>query len=209
MAFTSEVTVMVGLVEILLPTTTIRLCDGGFVNWPSKGMFTAEDANFGVVQSVEAINESVSDLAPSGRITLLPPSVALASALFRVDAQGSPIRFWLAEVDRNTGLLVGTPEIQFDGLVDQLKMRYARGMRTLELEFLSSAERLFFIREGNVLTPRFHQTAWPGEKGFDHCTGSGIQVAWGVPGPGRGVGFFTGGGGGSGGGGTFIGSESA
>lgn len=185
--FLSDITLMVGLVEIVLPTHTIRLCDGGFLNWPAKGMFTAQDAIFGAIESVEAINEALGDIAPSGRLVLLPPDISNAAALFLSNAQGSPIRFWFAEADRSTGLMVGTPELQFDGMLDQIKLKLARGRRQVDIEFISSAERMFLIREGHALTTRFHQVAWPGEKGFEHCTGSGIQVAWGVSGPSRGT----------------------
>jgi hypothetical protein len=185
--FSSDVTLLVGLIEIVLPSHTIRLCDGGFLDWPGRGMFTAEDSLFGTIESVEAINESLGDLAPSGRLVLLPPDISDAGALFQSDAQMSPIRFWFAEASRTTGLLVGTPELQFDGLLDQIKLKLARGRRQVDIEFMANAERLFMTREGNVLTSRFHQEAWPGEKGFDHCTGSGVAVPWGTSGPGRGV----------------------
>lgn len=184
MPFTSEVTLLAGLIEIELPSRTVRLCDGGFLNWPARGMFTSQDVDFGTIESVDAIHESISDMAPSGSITLLPSDLAEASTLFLTNAQGSPIRFWFAEANRSTGLIVGTPELQFDGLVDQIRLRLSRQGRFVVIEFMSAAERLFMVREGNVLSPRFHQTAWPGEQGFDHATGAGTLVPWGVSAPG-------------------------
>ena len=112
--------------------------------------------------------------------------------------------FWLAEVDRATGLLVGTPTLLFTGMVDFMRLAVGKGSRRVDVEFVATAERLFLVREGNVLSPRFHQDAWPGEKGFNHCTGNGIQVPWGVNGPPRGAvliggsSFPTSGGGGGG-----------
>jgi hypothetical protein len=187
MALTDKLIMLCGLVEIVLPDQTIRLTDGGFLDWPARGFFDAEDDTFGVIESVEPVGEAISDEAPGGRITLLPKSIAAAGDLFRSDAQGSPIRFWLAEVDRSTGLLFGTPELLFDGVIDTLSMRIGRQGRHVDIEFMAAAERLFMVREGNVLSARFHETAWPGEKGFDFCTGAGTQVPWGVPDPGRGV----------------------
>lgn len=196
--FTGSVLLMVGLIEIELPLRTVRLCDGGFVNWPARGMFTAEDSEFGTVDTVEPVGESISDEAPGGKLTLLPPSLVAASALFQPTAQGSPIRFWLGEVTQSTGLILGTPELVFDGLVDRLSLKTERGSRRVEIDFIAAAERLFMVREGNVLSPRFHKAVWPGELGFDHATGVPGLVPWGVSGPGRGT--ISGGGGGGGGG---------
>lgn len=185
MPFTGTVICLVGLIEIVLPGHTIRLTDGGFVDWDGN-MFTAEDATFGAIESVEAVNEAVSDEAPGGRLTLLPPKLAAAGDLFRTDAQGAPIRFWMGEVDTAAGLLVGDPELMFDGLIDSMSLKVGRNGRQVDVEFMAAAEKLFMIREGNVLSTRFHQLAWPGEKGFDHCTGVQGGVPWGVPDPARG-----------------------
>jgi len=164
----------------------VRLCDGGFLNWPGRGMFTSQDSKFGTIESVESITDAVGDEAPGARLTLLPTETAAASDLFQSNAQGSPILFWLAEVDRATGLLVGTPTLLFLGMVDFMRLSVAKNQRKVEVEFVAAAERLFLVREGNVLTPRFHQNAWPGENGFNHCTGNATQVPWGITGPPRG-----------------------
>lgn len=192
MALSDTVILLCGLIAIELPGRTVRLTDGGFVDW-SGDMFTSEDADFGAIESVEAVSEAVSDEAPGGRLTLLPKSVAAAGDLFRTDAQGAPIRFWMAEIDRATGLLLGDPELLFDGLIDSITLRSGKQGRQVDVEFMAAAERLFMVREGNVLSTRFHNVAWPGEKGFDHCTGAQAGVPWGVPDPGRGTTFFSGG----------------
>jgi hypothetical protein len=187
MALASRVLLLTGLVEMALPTRTVRLCDGGFVKWGAND-FRSSDPEFGTLESLEAIAEGLGDDAPGARMTLLPTSTADAAALFQSNAQGCPIKFWLAEVDRATGLLVGTPELLFWGMIDSMSLRLGQNHRAVEVEFVAAAERLFLVREGNVLSSRFHQAAWPGELGFDHCTGNGIQVPWGVRGPPRGSG---------------------
>lgn len=208
MALTDTIILLVGLIEIVLPSRTVRLCDGGFINWPAKGMFTAEDADFGTVGSVEPVGEAVSDQAPGGRLTLLPPSIVEAAALFQPSAQGAPIRFWLGEVNQITGAIVGTPQLVFDGLIDTIALKTERTGRRVEIEFMAAAEKLFMVREGNVLTPRFHKAVWPGELGLDHATGVPGLVPWGTPGPGRGtVGGVGGVPGGGGGGGVFGGYD--
>lgn len=178
------------LCELQLPDRTVRLTASGFVDWAGRGMFDAEDAVLGTIESVTAITEGVSDDAPMGQLTLLPPSISAAGGLFRPDAQMSPLFFWLAEIDPATGLLIGTPDLQFSGFLDTLTLRQARGYRKVDGAFISAAERLFWTKEGNVLNSGFHQTVWPGEAGLDHATGVQLAVPWGITGPGRGTGII-------------------
>lgn len=187
MALDDKVILLAGLVEIVLPDVTVRLCDGGFVDWPARGMFRSEDAVFGTIESVDMPAEAVGDEAPGGRITLLPPKLSAAGDLFRSDAQGSAVNFWIVEVDRATGLMIGDPIARYAMAIDTIGIRVGRSGRFVDIDLISGAERLFFVREGNVLSAMFHALAWPGEKGFDFCTGAGVQVAWGVADPGRGT----------------------
>jgi hypothetical protein len=150
-------------------------------------LFVSSDSAFGTIESVESISEGIGDEAPGARMTLLPVSTADAAELFQSNAQGRPIKFWLAEVNRATGAIVGTPELMFWGMIDSMSLSLGKSSRRVDVEFVAASERLFLIREGNVLSPRFHQEAWPGEKGFNHCTGNAIQVPWGVSGPPRGT----------------------
>lgn len=186
MAFDNTITMMVGLLEIDHPAAMIRLCDGGFFNWPARGVFVSRDEEWGTLGSVEPAGESVGDEAPGGRMSLLVPDPDAAIALARADAQGAPISMWLAEADPNTGLLVGSPEPMFNGFVDTITVQLSRGGAEVVIEYVSVAERLFLVREGNVLSDAFHQLAWPGELGFSQCTGSVTAVPWGVNGPPRG-----------------------
>lgn len=180
--FDSELLLMTALLEIELPDHTIRLTDGGFVDWPARGMFSASDDVFGTIESADGVSEGISDEAPGGGLILLPPDLTAAGDLFQVDAQGSPVRLWAAAVNRETGLLIGDPELLFDGLIDTLTVSAGKGTRKVEMQFVSSAERLFLIMEGLALSPRWHQNIWPGEKGLNHATGVGVQVPWGVAG---------------------------
>lgn len=176
-----------GLMELETMDRTIRLCDGGLVNWPERGMFTSIDEEFGTIGSVDPSAEQIGDEAAGGRLTINVPTISAAVDLAVAEMQGKALRFWLAEVDVETGLLIGDPQKMFEGQVNTVAISLGRNERTVVIEYVDAAERLFSVREGNVLTSRFHQTAWPGELGFDYCTGVGLQVPWGVAGPGRGV----------------------
>lgn len=191
MSFADANILIVALMELELPDHTIRLCDGGFVNWPARGMFSSEDPIFGTIESAEAVTESISDEAPNGRITLLPPDLTDAADLFQSNAQGSPCWMWMGLVNRDTGIIIGDPELLFSGMLDTMTVRIGQGTRAFDIEFVSSAERLFMVTEGTALTRRWHQQAWAGEKGLDHMTGTGTAVPWGVPDPARGRTTFT------------------
>ena len=198
--FEAPILTLVGLAKFELPGHTLRLCDGGQVVWDAE-TFAGDDPDFGSIADVAALNEESGDEAPGGRLTFLPADTA-AATLSTPSYQGSRMRFWLARVDEATGEVSGTPELIGDMQLDTTTLRLARGQRRLDMEYISTADRLFSISEGNVLSPTFHKKVWPGELGFDNATGVPLTVAWGVKGPPRGSVA----GGGSGGAGGFVGA---
>ncbi|NJC06510.1 hypothetical protein GGQ97_002303 [Sphingomonas kaistensis] len=187
---------LIALLEIEHPVATIRLCDGGFLNWPSRGTFVSRDPAYGVLGSVDPAGESVGDEAPGGRFSLLPPSPATAVSLARADAQGSPIRMWMAEANPDTGALIGAPELLFVGMIDTVSISLGRSAAEVTIEYVSEAEKLFMINEGTVLSQASHQRAWPGELGLAYATNVPLAVPWGINGPARGSTYYSGGGGG-------------
>lgn len=171
---------LAGLMEMQLRDgRTIRLCDGGFVTVGGH-TYRSSDDTFGVIGSMEAFSEGVGDSVPAFKLTFLPASTAAASDISAPGMQGSITRFWIVEVDADTGLVIGEPDLMFDGQIDQTVLRIGKGKRELDIDFVSTAERLFSINEGNSLNPRFHKVVNPGELGEDNATGLGVSVAWGV-----------------------------
>lgn len=193
-----------GLLKIELPSHTIRLCDGGFLKVGAED-YASSDQYFGTIGGLEALSEGVGDEVPGCKVTFLPDSTAAAATLSAPGMQGSRIRFWIAEVDPDTGLVIGTPDQQADMQADRTILKIGRGSRMLEMDMVSRAERLFVKNEGNYLSPEFHKSVWPGETGEDNATGLGTSVAWGVEGPPRGSNYAIGGGGASGGGAFYNG----
>lgn len=184
MPFEAANLMLVGLVKIELPGQDIRICDGNFIYFNAE-KYESSDADFGSIEAVEAMQESVGDEAPGGRLSFLPASAAAAGTLSQPEYQGSRMRFWLASVNEATGLVIDA-ELVADMELDTTTLRGAKGQRLLDMEFVSVAERLFNTNEGNVLSSRFHETVWTGELGFDNATGVPNQVAWGVKSPPRG-----------------------
>lgn len=207
MAFSGDVITVVGLAKFELPGHTILQCDGGVVTWGGD-TYTAEDSNFGVIQAVEEAEESIGDEAPGGKLTFLPKDAAAATTLSSPTYQNSRMRFYFAEVTASTGAVTGTPILVGDMRLDTTVLRFPKSGRLLDIEFITSAERLMNVEDGNVLSPRFHKKVWPGELGLDNATGVELTKAFGVEGPPRGsvnvgsssggsLGIVGGGGGGS------------
>lgn len=169
-----------GLMEMQLRDgRTIRLSDGGFVVIDGE-IYRSSDPAFGVIGSMEPFSEGVGDSVPAFKMTFLPQSTAAASALSAPGMQGSITRFYTVEIDAETGLAIDDPDLNFDGQIDQTLLRIGRGKRELDIDYVSTAERLFSINEGNSLNPRHHKSVNPGELGEDNATGLGVSVAWGV-----------------------------
>lgn len=179
MPFEGRAITIAALLQIDLPGHTALLCDGGFVKWGAD-TFASLDSVLGTVESAEAFGERIGDEAPGGKVTFLPPPEVAAADLKDPDWQGSRMRVWLAEVDRETGAVSGTPELTADLAVDTLSLRIARGTRKLDVEFVSAAERLFMVYRGNALNDRFHKKCWPGETGMQNATGQPRSTAWGT-----------------------------
>ncbi|MDG6079748.1 hypothetical protein E3U23_11165 [Erythrobacter litoralis] len=186
---------MIGLLKIELPEHTVLLCDGGFIRW-NGDTYRSADPVFGSISSVDGMTEGQGDEIPALDLTLLPPGTTAPVELSKPGYQRSRVRFWIAEYDVDSGLVVGTPEAMFDGQIDQTTLRVGQS-RELTMSIVSNAERLFELDIGNTLSPAFHKSVNPGELGHDNATGLSIPVAWGVEGPSRGS---RSGGGGSGGG---------
>lgn len=170
---------LAGLLRIDLPDRTVRLCDGGVVRWGSE-TYVARDSMYGVLSEVEELTEGVGDEVPSLGITFLPAASAAPDDLARDGDQASRVRMWIADVDQATGTVVSTPDLQFDGQLDQSVLTVGRERRDLTTTVVSTAERLFSRNEGNSLSPAFHALLWPGEAGQDLATGLTTPVAWGA-----------------------------
>jgi hypothetical protein len=188
---------LVGLLKIEFPTRTVRLCDGGFITFGGETYTSADDV-FGNIASLEPLSEGIGDEVPALELTLQPPSTTATADLSQPGFQQARARFWIAEFNPETGQIVGTPDLTFEGQIDQTSVRIARGERSLSIVIVSTAERLFERNIGNTLSPTFHKSIWPGELGHDNAIGLKVPIAWGVAGPVRAFGSGAGGSGGAG-----------
>lgn len=171
-----------GLLKIELPSYTLRLCDGGWIPWGAE-KYVSQDARFGVLTALEPMEEGVGNEVPALELSFAPPSTSSPGDISQPGFQRSPAQFWIAEYNTETGVIVGTPELQFIGQVDLTTVRVSSGERTVDMSIVSTAEKLFEGNIGNTLSPTHHKMNNPGEKGHDNATGLKIAVAWGAASP--------------------------
>lgn len=185
MAATDAVITLAGLLKIEAPAGGVRLCDGGFLTFGGE-TYESLHPVFGTLAEFDAIEDGFGDLAEGGGFALTPAPDAALADWFRPDLSGCRVRMWMGEVDAD-GFAVSTAELLADLLIDTVRQRIgAGGERQLILTTMSRAEKLFLKNEGNVLSQRFHQTVWAGEKGLNNCTDLKVAVAWGTASPPRG-----------------------
>lgn len=177
---------MTGLIKIDLPGHVIRLCDGGFVDWDGE-RYNCIDDTFGTIDSIDALEDGIGDEAPGGRLTFFPATTAAVVDLSSPEYQGSRIRIWLAVLDPVSGAVIPDPDLLFDGELDITVFNEGLGERSLDMEFVSAAERLFEVQEGARLSDAFHQEIWPGERGLANVTGITKKVYWGGEAPQSGI----------------------
>lgn len=178
---------LTGLIKLELPGRTVRICDGGTLVFAGE-TYTSEDSVLGILMSVEGVTEGVGDSAPRGKIIFAPRPEATPAQISSAAMQGSRLRAWIAEVDADTGMIVGIPDQQIDALIDVPRIGLGRNKREVEMDFVSALERLFIVDTGNILSGEYHRRLHPGELGCDNATGVSTEFAWGVASAPRGVG---------------------
>ncbi len=172
---------LIGLMKMELPDATVRLCDGGFIEYDSE-TYRSFDPVFGTIASIDALSEGVGDEVPALEVTFYPHGDAEPSDLSQPGFQTARTRFWIGEYDVEAGTLDGTPDLVFDGQLDRTQLIVGRE-RTLSCSIVSLAERLFELNIGNSLNPNWHKSVWSGELGHDNATGLSVPVAWGAASP--------------------------
>ena len=190
---------LTGLIKMVLPSRTVRWCDGGFFEYESE-IYRDQDDVFGTVGAVQTLSEGVGNSVPALVMTVLPPSTSAVSDISQPGNQTSPVTFSIAEFDVDSGLIT-TGDTQFLGQIDQTVFTLGKDRRELTVSVVSLAERVVDGNIGNSLKSTFHKSIWAGETGEDNATGLGVPVAWGTDKPTSGA---SGAGGGSGGNGDSF-----
>lgn len=171
------------LIEVSLPDYALRLLAGpGAVAWGSK-LFVGEDANFGVLSSIEAVEDGDDDQAPSLTFSVYPPDEIAAAQLCAASYQNAPISLWLAGIYPTTGQVIADPDLLFVGFLDQQTLKVGKGTREVDFQCVSQFDLLLEDDEGARLSDAFHTSIWPGETGCANVTGLTEQRYWGLATP--------------------------
>lgn len=178
---------LAGLCRIDLPDTgsgavTVRLTDGGVFDWGGD-IFAGKDPLLGTLSALEGLAEGAGEEVPALRLTVQPPMSSTPAMLAQPGWQQARVRLWLAEFDRAAGTITGSPDLLFDGQLDQCVFVVGRTVRHLESVVVSGAERLLERNSPSALSPVMHKQIWSGETGNDNATGLTLQVAWGIENP--------------------------
>jgi hypothetical protein len=170
-------------VEIALGSGFLRLVDGsGEVSFAAR-TFVGLDPVFGVLANLEAVTDGMGAEAPALNVGINPPTANAAAILAGEDMQGRSVLVWLGTLNPQTGVVTPDPVLVFVGEVDQGVLNVGTGSRGLALNCVSIWERLFDDAQGVRLSNAYHQSAWPGELGFEYVTAVQRQLPWGSDAP--------------------------
>ena len=183
---------IVGLLRMNLPDHTVRMCDGGFIEFEGVN-YTAKDSYLGSLVSVGAMSEGMGTSLPVLDLSFNPPSGSSITLLSVAAMQKSEVRLWVGEYDESG--IVGTPELRFLGFVDQPQIKATRSEFQVSFSVVPNAEWLFERDTGNALSASFQKFLYAGDTGHDQATGLGVEAAWGIAGVPQSGGAMTGGGG--------------
>ncbi len=177
------------LVTVELPGYTIRwLLGGGFV--PHGGhVYQARDATYGTLSSIGEIADGVGDNASPVEIVINPPTLASLADMAAVDAQGGLVTVQMAAVDRNTGLVIGTPYTVHVGRLDRPSLTVKT--RQLVYDIITTEAWGLEPNEDQRQSDAFHQDIWIGEKGYEFQTDGTKQVFWREDDPNNAIGFIS------------------
>ncbi len=179
---------IVHLVTVGLPGHVIRWSDGGFVRWDGQ-TYRARDERYGVLESIGEITDGVGDDASPVEIGVIPPTLASLEDLIAVDAQGGVVSIHLGAVDEATGLLIGAPYRLHRGRLDRPIVGI--GAMTLTYEVLTAEALGLEANEDQRLSDAFHQSVWPGERGYEHQTSGTKKVWWRDDDPNNAIGYIS------------------
>ncbi len=169
---------LVHLVTVTLSGATVRWMDtggSGFVVW-SGNTYSAEDATYGALGAIGAIEDGADGQATVCDLTILCDATAMALWI-APERQGSLVTVHLGAVNPSTGVLIGEPELLFRGELDQPRIAAGRG-QTLIFDCITEEARMLEPNEEQRLTDSFQKAVWPGDLGNEHITDVEKKIYW-------------------------------
>lgn len=156
------------LIKIQLPGGTLRLTDGGFVIFAGE-LYLGKQDLFGSLDTVGQISEGGNGTTTRVEITLSPESDEAVALLADPLNQTSVVQWWEGAVNPDTGALIGTPKLKFQGQYD--KARFSVGESwSLVIECGTQGELQLIANTDWRLNDPSHQRCWSGELGLKNVT---------------------------------------
>lgn len=153
-----------GAVEILLPTSTIRLATGAPIVIEGN-TFSPRSAVYGTLSEVDGVEDGLDDVVPQPTVTLAGITDAGIVSLSAPAAQGSAIRLWFGTIDRASGLATGVQQV-FTGILDTCELSIAQQVKEFSLYPITELARALEPKDFRRCSDSFHQSIWPGERGM-------------------------------------------
>lgn len=169
------------LVELGLPSGTARLTDAGVVAWDSQ-VWVGEHPTLGVLSSISGLRDGATNTTTRVDIVMQPRSDEAVADLTDPLAQGARVRVWFGAVDPATGLIIGAPELKFDGELDKAGFSVGASW-SVTLECGTQAERQLEPNDDWRLNHPFHASIWAGEIGLIGVTDVVKKTYWRSEGP--------------------------
>lgn len=168
-----------GAFAIDLPGYSIRLIQGSAEVMIEGEKYVGFDETFGAIGAVDIGDEGIGDDAPTMQLTIHPASLAAVSTLAAADMQGSPVRFMLCALDRETGQVIPDPIECFVGELDTPTVHFGKAT-TLIYDCVSGFVAFQTSDEAMRLSDAFHTSIFPGETGMANHTAIVKTITWGA-----------------------------
>ncbi len=170
------------LVRLDMPGGAICLTDGGFVVFDAgegegPEPYVAHHPVYGSLDTIGNAKDGAEAQTTRIDIGILPASDTAAAALGSPNVQGVRVQWWEGAVDPSAGLLIGAPELKFDGEIDKPRFQVGDSW-LLVLECGTQAERQLEPNADWRLNNAFHQLIWPGELGLAFVDGVTRKKEW-------------------------------
>ncbi len=182
---------------------TALWCTGGFLVWNNE-IYLDRHPDWGVLGDLPTFEDGIDNQTTRCNLSIFPPSEAAMAEVADRRHQRSRVWVWDASLDQETGLLIGVPDLLFQGHVDFPRMINGEKWEVV-LECATEEALLNEPNQQRRLSHSHHSDVWPGELGLIHVTGLKGKIYWRTAQPsGVSTGGGYGGGGGSGGGGQVT-----
>lgn len=157
-------------VKIVLASRTVRLLDGGGLVAFGSGTYAGSDAELGTISGLTEVADEIAVEETGWSMSLVGTTQAGVAELIAATYTGR-VSVYCGLVDETTGLVIGEPDVRFDGYLEPVGEQLTQGQYLVRVEASSSWARLLRSNEGQRLNNPFHGLAWPGESGLEYTHG--------------------------------------